>query len=443
MAQNFKNKINIFQQKKPFTKLIINIFNDNIKKISMNHEYKNLIYYPASTKEWFSSVYSYNKSFIKSLIVSDSILNRLLGAYANRVKNKVRKLKRRRNKKIRYSANKLYLSKAELKHTNTKLVVLVYLFNKQKFTFQRFLVKLSNFIKATEHIKYFFNKEKITLESLVGLDRVERIKSLNERIDNDNYANKKLYSDRELVNINKYKVLIKPKYLWVIKEYNKFSTIYLENKTLTRKRFPYINKSMYLFKQETMLLNVAKNLNFNTFKFSTLSLNLENLGLLRLIKKIYENKVELKVVDLKSVHLNSEIFSATVALKLRNRHNKAVRVLRKAILKMVRMPDLHTLITSDDNKPSMNKSNFLSVINQQVVSGVRFEAAGRLTRRLTAMRAVFKYRYAGSLKNIRSSFNGKSSTILRGVLKSNGHYTLINSKTRNGTFGLKGWVSTH
>lgn len=105
---------------------------------------------------------------------------------------------------------------------------------------------------------------------------------------------------------------------------------------------------------------------------------------------------------------------------------------------MVRMPDLHTLITFDDNKPCINKSNFLSQINQQVVSGVRFEAAGRLTKRLTAMRAVFKYRYEGSLKNIRSSFNGKSSTILRGVLKSNGHYTLINSKTRNGTFGLKG-----
>jgi len=53
------------------------------------------------------------------------------------------------------------------------------------------------------------------------------------------------------------------------------------------------------------------------------------------------------------------------------------------------------------------------------------------------MRAVFKYRYAGSLKNIRSSFNNKSSTILRGHVKSNSQYNLINSKTRNGTFGLK------
>jgi hypothetical protein len=87
---------------------------------------------------------------------------------------------------------------------------------------------------------------------------------------------------------------------------------------------------------------------------------------------------------------------------------------------------------------AMNKNNIINTIKQQVVSGVRFEASGRLTRRLTAMRSVFKYRYEGSLKNIRSSYNYKSSTILRGCAKSNSQYTLINSKTRNGTFGLKG-----
>jgi hypothetical protein len=127
-----------------------------------------------------------------------------------------------------------------------------------------------------------------------------------------------------------------------------------------------------------------------------------------------------------------------VALKLRDRKNKAVRILRKAILQMVKIPDLHTLITFDDNIQSMNKNNILNTIKQQIVSGVRFEASGRLTRRLTAMRAVFKYRYVGSLKNIRSSFNNKSSTMLRGNVKSNSQYTIINSKTRNGSFGLKG-----
>jgi len=59
------------------------------------------------------------------------------------------------------------------------------------------------------------------------------------------------------------------------------------------------------------------------------------------------------------------------------------------------------------------------------------------------MRAVFKYRYTGSLKDLPSSLNSKSATTLKGCIKSNAQYTVINSKTRNGTFGLKGWVSSY
>lgn len=193
-----------------------------------------------------------------------------------------------------------------------------------------------------------------------------------------------------------------------------------------------------LFKLQKILFNSTKLINFNKSRFNNLVLNLGNLGLINLIQKIYNKKVEIKLVELKSIHLNSDVFSSAVALKLRDRKNKAVRVLRKAIIQMVKIPDLHTLITFDDNIQSMNKNNILNTIKQQVVSGVRFEASGRLTRRLTAMRAVFKYRYIGSLKNIRSSFNNKASTMLRGYAKSNLQYTIINSKTRNGSFGLKG-----
>jgi len=114
-----------------------------------------------------------------------------------------------------------------------------------------------------------------------------------------------------------------------------------------------------------------------------------------------------------------------------------VRVLRKAVLKMAKIADLHSLITFDDNAETLNKNNVVNNIKQQVVSGVRFEASGRLTKRLTAMRAVFKYRYAGRLQNIRSSFNNESAPLIRGHLKANLQYSLINSKTRNGTFGLK------
>ena len=220
----------------------------------------------------------------------------------------------------------------------------------------------------------------------------------------------------------------------------RYFLVNLRRKYLKLSNIPTYNIRLLkkLVRLQKILFNSLKLLNFNKSKFNSLNLNLRNFGLISLIEKLYNKKVEINLVELRSIHLNSDVFSSAVALKLRDRKNKAVRVLRKAILQMVRIPDLHTLITFDDNIEAMNKNNIINTIKQQVVSGVRFEASGRLTRRLTAMRAVFKYRYAGSLKNIRSSFNNKPSTMLRGNVKSNSQYTLINSKTRNGTFGLKG-----
>ena len=40
-----------------------------------------------------------------------------------------------------------------------------------------------------------------------------------------------------------------------------------------------------------------------------------------------------------------------------------------------------------------------------------------------------------------SSYKGLSAVMLRGHVKSNVQYTIINSKNRNGSFGVKGWVS--
>lgn len=172
-------------------------------------------------------------------------------------------------------------------------------------------------------------------------------------------------------------------------------------------------------------------------KHNDLLFNKDDLGLRSLLEKIFNKKIDMHVVELKSIHLNSDVFSSAVALKLRDRNNKVVRVLRNAILHMVNVPDLHTIRTFDDLIEKIDENNIINVIKQQVVTGIRFEASGRLTKRLTAMRAVFKYRYLGSLKNLRSSLNGDSSTILRGSMKSNGQLTMIQSKTRNGTFGLK------
>jgi hypothetical protein len=77
------------------------------------------------------------------------------------------------------------------------------------------------------------------------------------------------------------------------------------------------------------------------------------------------------------------------------------------------------------------------------VAGVRLEAKGRLGKRSSAAsRSVFKVKWKGSIKNWDSSYKKLSSVMLRGHAKSNVQYTVINSKTRSGAFGLKGWISS-
>jgi hypothetical protein len=99
---------------------------------------------------------------------------------------------------------------------------------------------------------------------------------------------------------------------------------------------------------------------------------------------MYKKDIEINIVDLKYIHLNSYLFSPAVSLKLRDRKNKAVRILIKAIIQITNIPDLHIIRTFDDSIEKIEDNNIIKVLNQQEVTAVRFEAAGRLTRRLTA-----------------------------------------------------------
>ena len=72
MLTILKNKQNSFNDKPLSTNYIIEK-NPKIQSNSERDEYNNIIFYTSSNKEWFSSVYSYNKSYIKSLISNDAV----------------------------------------------------------------------------------------------------------------------------------------------------------------------------------------------------------------------------------------------------------------------------------------------------------------------------------------------------------------------------------
>jgi len=87
---------------------------------------------------------------------------------------------------------------------------------------------------------------------------------------------------------------------------------------------------------------------------------------------------------------------------------------------------------------NLKKKAVLDLIKYKEITGIRLEAKGRLTRRYTASRSKYKARYKGNLKNTDSSLNNLPSLILRGNTRSNLQYTKLKSKSRIGSFGIKG-----
>jgi len=399
-------------------------------------------YYPASNIEWSNSIYTYNKNSLRYLPFIDKMLIASIKNYFNlfntKYENKISSL----NKSIklrRLSINKIFVSKVELKHTSSKINITIYIYNRQK--------------------KYFLNK----------IQKIDRILQLN----NTNFLKKiKLEIINIIEQVNKEKKLLTEKF--ERKGYENFNNY---EKTIIE---DFIKKSL---EKEMLKIFYENLLYFNRSKF-------ENTSLLKfkyLISKYYNKKVEFNIVNLNYLYLNNDILSESIAIKLKKRSNRLLKVL-KTSLNMIKLPYINKLSVNNNlNKIKYNKilklnniqnlntllqiffkkyqnidefdtllqeifplfskkeeiqKNVLNCIKYKSISGIRLEVTGRLTRRLTAARSVFKFKYKGSLKNIDSSYKGLSSVVLRGHVKSNIQYANINSKTRNGSFGVKGWVSS-
>jgi hypothetical protein len=191
----------------------------------------------------------------------------------------------------------------------------------------------------------------------------------------------------------------------------------------------------------------------NNYKFNNNNL----IELKNKLFNIYNKKININIVNLKYLYLENTIFLDAIMNKLNDRKMKALRVIRKglSLAKIVKLHPLFYRVREIKNKDiqiskikdrlnnllfMVNKDKYINVLSRlknKHVSGVRIEAKGRLTKRLTASRAVYKISYKGSLKNIYSSYNKLSTIILRGLSKSNTQYINTNSKNRNGSYGVK------
>lgn len=193
-------------------------------------------------------------------------------------------------------------------------------------------------------------------------------------------------------------------------------------------------------------LKIRKLLNRNKFRNGFIN------KLLGLVEEIYGKKVEFNIVKLKKLHLNSDLYTQAVALKLKDRNNRLYKVLKSSLNKVQLPPfyraaeifhylnknDLLVNIIRNDKITSMLRNNVNDPLNTLLLDtftngedvkvktikalaspspeasplsnsraislqkyvlkslkhlsmrGIRIEAKGRATRRLTAARSVFK-----------------------------------------------------
>ena len=449
-------------------------------------------FFPPATKEWFNSIYAYNQNSIKNLSIADKTLSRLIRSYFNFYFNKkVLKSKKIAMRFRRLSFKKIFISKAELKHTNSKVIITLYIYNEEKRLLSR---KLEDLRKL-----YFGSKFKLSDLSLKNL--LDDIKEYKKTVPLLNYLEELKSSILELNLLKeKSKDLLNIANLESsLDNINEMIILSKKDKTASERLDQIYTESIrkiWLDKEIKEIASCKLLLDLNQSKFEDAFL----IKLKHLIGKIYNKEVEFNIVNLKTLYFNSDIFTQAISIKLKNRKNNLLRVL-KSSLYLVKLPAVNRVrekygtadklcldhlknlhINSVINKYNINNDtldelllnilpysrvmsdikdkapfstyneNYTEIYNPldlvinslkyKTMAGVRLEAKGRLTRRFTASRSVFKVKWKGSIKNLDSSYKKLTSVILRGHVKSNVQYTVINSKTRNGAFGLKGWISS-
>ena len=390
---------------------------NNLKKSNLILNYKN--YVPA-VREWKNSIYSYNKNYLSLIPTASKLVIKLVKSYFNsynlKLEKKVRKIKLRK-KSLKKSLNKIYLSDGEFKHTNDKVTITLYVYNRQKINF---LIKLKKFYKNILRRKIILKKVHLIKKAIIRLLEYRQ--------------NRYLILKRFKLNNNLNIKLIN---LSLIKKLNK--------KLL--KRFRYC-----LYYKQLIYINKLK---FNNFYLQ---------GLTNLIKKIYKKNIEFNLINLKSFFVNSDILIQPLKYKLRKKRKllKYLKNLMKKIkvqsctdiqskskfffdkLLLVDEKNIINKLFDDFLKDKINlniKRIILNNIKFKKLTGVRISTAGRLTRRYTASRAQSRIKYQGNLKNIYASVKRDSYVLLRSKMQPNLDYKRLSSKSRIGSFGIKGWIS--
>jgi hypothetical protein len=437
-------------------KIFTNNLNNNSKTVALKNKVGDIgkiKYLPSFSKEWKNVVYSYNKNNLKNIPMNDVNINKIIQSYFNLYfkdhkyigSKKFILLKRRRN-----FLRRIYVSNAEIKHTNNKAIITLFTVNREKKLLKKKYLKINKKISKNLIKRYF----------LLYKSNINKIYSIL----NNTQANKNEYvfiSDK----------ISKKRFLKYKLEYlNQFIT--LKNLYLKKIWSVIINRYWKTYLRLLRKYDLMYSLNQYKFNNQILLPKLSNI-----LNKIIGKKIEYNIINLKSIAYNTDLFTQALALKLkktRMNHIKSMfSILNRAYLPKINTIKERTLVKGQNNvdlfldkykdlkiisnlNTNNNLDGLLSTIHEtskkeihntiynsigyKNMSGIRLEVKGRLTKRYRADRSIYSLKWKGGLKNVDSSFKRLSSVLFRGNSNSNVSYSLTKSKRRIGAFAVKGWI---
>lgn len=413
----------------------------NIKKSDL----RKIKYLPPVSKEWNNTSYFFDKNKTKNTPQKTILVNRIIKYFFNlHFKNKFIHYKSIFSKKRRSFLRKIYVSNIEIKYSPNKAIITLYTLNPEKYILQK------KYLKAKMLLNKIKNKMPKIFIYFFKLFKDSKIKSLNK-------MNK--YCQLEFLNS-------------FIHFYNPFFKSYLKN--ILKNKIDLIRKDIYLYK-------------LNKFKFDK-AYFLHKLN--SLLLKIFNIKIEYNIINTKYYIYNTDIFTNALSKKLEKKKFSLIKGMN-TIVNRIKLPKINAIVERANvkkfkdlnllenkyrdvnlvsilNKENLNKffmntynnlyflkrskytknlnntniqNKIFNNINYKNMGGIKLEVKGRISRRLTAQKTLYKLRLKGGLRNIDSSFKGLSSVLLKGYSNPNISYSMFKSKRPVGAFAIKGWIS--
>lgn len=449
------------EQKLVLTKIIKNTLKVRTKILGLKSKHGqigNMKYLPSFSKEWNNIVYSFNKNNLKNLLVNDININKIIQSYFSLFFKKSRFVGYSKNSRLierRSFLRRIFVSDAEIKHTNDKVKITLYAINREKNILKQKYTKLHKKMNLELFKRYIYLYKKFILN---------------------------LYSHfKDSYKIRNEYAITYGNMPYVKHKLNYWGTFIILNNLLLKKIWSYIIKN-----QSKSFIKLLRKYNLlyslNQFKFNKLIL-LPRLSYL--LKKIIGKKIDYNIINLKSIAYNTDLFTRILALKVKKVKGSYVKkilsVLNKAYIPKVNTIKERTKVHLWDNldiflnkyknlniisniknnynitrllknnfeqekdKSASNDENIYNIIYNSIkyknMRGMQIEVKGRLTKRYRADRSIYSLKWKGGLKNIDSSFKGLSSVLFRGNSNSNVTYSMAKSKRRIGAFAVKGWIS--